>query len=149
MPPQLLSTPPRTSRISNRIRAIMLHIPWYSIEGQRRLARDCHVSHSTISRLVRHETAPSYTLAESVTRALEKRLGVPLSMREVFSTDGTYPTACVCDLTPNCTGCFPDEAFDEAGAMRQEYRDLKPGDWCRYVPSPSVIQEASTSSVNS
>jgi len=77
----------------------------------------------------------SYHLAETVAQALEKRIGVALSTREVFTTDGAYPTACVCELTPGCTGCFPSEAFDEDGNMRPEYRDLRPGDWCRYRPS--------------
>ncbi len=121
-------------RISNRIRPILLHIPRYSFESQARLARDCGVSCSTISRLVRGKTAPSYRLARAVTDALSKGLGVPLDMRDVFTTDGTYPTPCVCDLTTSCTGCFPGEAYDAEGNIRPEYRDLRPGDWCRYPP---------------
>src|SRR5690349_12807915 len=85
-------------RITNRVRALLIHIPWFTVEGQQRLAHDCRVSHSTISRLIRGETKPSFELAETVTKALQKRLGVPLSIRDVFSTDGTYEVACVCDL---------------------------------------------------
>ena len=130
-----LSDPyPKPTRISNRVRALLIHIPWYSIEGQRRLAKDCKVSPSTISRLIRGENAPSYQLAETVTRALEKRLGIPLSMRDVFTVDGTYKVPCVCDLTPQCKGCFPPEAYEEDGSMKYEYKDQRPGDWCRYNP---------------
>ncbi len=135
-------------RISNRVRPIMLHVPFYTITGVRRLARDCGVAHSTISRLIRGQSEPSYTVAEAVTRCLEKRLGVPLSMREVFTTDGTYPTACVCDLTPFCKGCFPPEAYDDDDVMRPEYRDLKPSDWCRYRPSEPLADDVSTSPLN-
>jgi transcriptional regulator with XRE-family HTH domain len=127
--------------IQNRIRALLPHIVWYSIEGQARLAADCSVSRSTISRLVRGKCSPSYRLARAVTDALSKRLGVPLDMREVFTTDGTYPTACVCDLTPGCTGCFPEEAYDAEGNLRPDYRDLRPGDWCRYLPSPEIVPQ--------
>src|SRR5579872_1809763 len=121
-------------RISNRVRALLIHIPWYSIEGQCRLARDCGVSCSTISRLVRGVTCPSYHLARTVTDELGKRLGVPLDMREVFSTDGTYPTPLVCDLTPHCRGCFPPDAFEEDGSLKSDFQGLRPGDWCRYRP---------------
>ena len=125
----------RRPQITNRLRAIMIHIPWYSICGQMRLANDCGASHSSIGRLVRGEISPSYELAESVRQAVERRLGVPLSIREIFSTDGTYPTSCACDLTSNCGGCFPPEAWDEeTDTMRPEYRDMRPGDWCRSRP---------------
>lgn len=126
--------------IQNRLKSILVHIPWYSIEGQCRLAKDCHVSCSTISRLVRNQTAPSYALARAITDAISARLGVPVDMRDIFSTDGTYPTPCVCDLSPQCHGCFPDEAFDNEGRLLPEYRDLKPGDWCRFPPTISATQ---------
>jgi len=122
----------RTIPITNRVRAFLVHTPWYSFEGQCRLARDCGVSCSTISRLVRGKSAPSYRLAQLVTNALSTKIGVRLDLREVFSTDGTYPTACVCDLTPGCQGCFPEEAYDPDGGLKPEYRHMNPGDWCRY-----------------
>ncbi len=88
------------------------------------------------SRLVRGETAPSYALAEVVTTTLSRKLSVELSMRDVFSTDGTYPTPCVCDLTTYCNGCFPPEAYHEDDTLKPAYRDLRPGDWCRFPPRP-------------
>lgn len=133
MPPDIsLPHPAHGVAITNRVRAFLIHIPWYTIEGQCRLARDCGVSCSTISRMVRNQAAPTYRLARAVTDALSKRLGVPLDMREIFSTDGTYPTSCVCDLTPACKGCFPPEAYDHQDNMRPAFQNLKPGDWCRY-----------------
>ena len=129
-----LTLPLRRTRIQNRIKAFLVHVPYYGEDGQRRLAIDCGASHSSISRLVRGEISPTFHLAETVTLALEKRMGVPLDIREVFTTDGTYPTPCVCDVTPDCHGCFPPEAYDADDNMKPEYRDLKPGDWCRYRP---------------
>ncbi len=131
---------PNGRRLTNRVKAIMIHCTRYWIDGQNRLAKDCNVSKSTINRLIRGETDPSYVLAVTVSAALEKSLGVPLSMREVFSTDGTYPTGCVCDLSPSCTGCFPPFAYNTDDTMKSEFKDLKPGDWCRspQMPIPEI-----------
>lgn len=129
--------------ICNRLRAVMLHVPWYTIQGQHRLAADCYVSSSTISRLVRNQTSPSYRLARAVTDALARRLGVPLDMRDIFSTDGSYPTACVCDLSPSCTGCFPPEALDDDGQFTPAFVGLKPGDWCTYPALQTPPAQAS------
>src|SRR5580700_1397350 len=94
--------------IMNRVRPFMVHCDHYCDDGQKRLARDCKVSPSTISRLIRGESQPSYQLAAAVTRAIAYRLGVPsIDMREIFTTDFTYPTSCVCDITPHCRGCQP------------------------------------------
>ena len=80
LPPRL----PEGRRLSNRVKAIMIHTVWYSTNGQARLCQDCQVSKSTINRLIRGETDPYYALAAKVTDALAKRLGVPLDVREVF-----------------------------------------------------------------
>lgn len=138
---------PNGVTITNRLKAFLVHVPFYSFEGQFRIAHDCGVSCSTISRLIRHQTNPSYRLARAITDVLARRLGVPLDMRDVFSTDGTYPTPCVCDLIPDCHGCFPDEAYDSEGNMQPEYRDLRPGDWCRFPPLITLPDEQSSSSV--
>lgn len=127
-----VSYPQVRPSISNRVRAFLIHTPWYSIEGQCRLAQDCGVSCSTVSRLVRNQSAPSYKLARAVTDSLSKRLGVPLDMREIFTTDGTYLTSCVCDLAPACKGCFPPEAYDQHDSLKAAYQGQKPGDWCTY-----------------
>lgn len=136
MSPDLPSAPPGPTKITNRVRAYLIHIPFYSIEGPARLAQDCGVYRSTIGRLARNEISPSYALARRVTDALSRRMGVELDIREVFSSDNTYPTAKVCDVTPNCNGCFPPEAYTADDVLKPEYRDQRPGDWCTYPSSP-------------
>ena len=86
------------------------------------------MSRSTISRLVNGRINPSYRLARGVTSALEKLIGYPLDMREVFSTDGTYLTPSGCALC-RCGGCLPDRAYDGEGDLRPEWRGQRPGDW--------------------
>ncbi len=118
--------PPRNH---NRIRAILLHTSRYAFEGQARLAADVGVSRSTICRLASGRSAPSYRLVQGVTLALEKALGKSLDAREIFSPDGTYPTASCCALCGCRNGCFPDEAFDAKGNLKPGWRDMQPGDW--------------------
>ena len=122
------------SQYSNRLFPIMQHIPYYAYYGKRHLALDCGVSPSTISRLVRGVSVPSFQLSERVVSVLQKRLGLPLTAREVFSPDGTYPTPCVCDLTGDCGGCHHPDALNADGTTKYEYRDHQKGDWCRYPP---------------
>ena len=114
--------------IQNRVRVLLVHIPKLSIRGQARLAAEIGVSRSTISRLVSGRINPSYRLARGITDALEKMLGKPLDMREVFSTDGTYLTASGCALC-RCRGCLPESAWSEDGTLKPEWKDAKPGDW--------------------
>jgi DNA-binding XRE family transcriptional regulator len=106
------------------------------VAGYSRLAADCGVASSTICRLARNQISPSYALALAVTEALSRRMGVWIDMRDVFAprSDFRFPTACVCDLSPSCMGCFPDEAYDADDNLRYAYKDLRPGDWCRYLP---------------
>lgn len=86
------------------------------------------MSRSTISRLVHGRINPSYRLARGVTDVLERMLGKPLDMREVFSTDGTYLTPSGCALC-RCHGCLPDMAWDEDGCLKPGWEDARPGDW--------------------
>ena len=127
-----------SSRIQNRLPMLLPHIPWYSIEGPARLAADVGVSRSTISRLMSGKCSPSYRLVAAVSEALSRRLDAsldealpsPLDPREIFTTDGTYPTPSACDLC-HCSGCLPDYAFRSSGERYPEYRHMQPGDWCR------------------
>ncbi len=114
--------------IQNRVKVLLVHIPKFSIQGQARLATEVGVSRSTISRLVHGRINPSYRLARGVTDVLERMLGKPLDMREVFSTDGTYLTPSGCALC-RCHGCLPDVAWDEDGCLKPGWEDARPGDW--------------------
>ena len=118
----------KTQPIQNRVKVLLVHIPKFSIQGQARLAAEVGVSRSTISRLVHGRINPSYRLARGVTDVLERRLGKPLDMREVFSTDGTYLTPSGCALC-RCHGCLPDGAWDEDGHLKPGWEDASPGEW--------------------
>ncbi len=126
--------------VQNRVKVFLVHIPKLSIQGQARLAAEVGVSRSTISRLVNGKINPSYRLARSVTSVLERMLGYPLDMRDVFSTDGTYLTPSGCGLC-KCGGCLPEEAYDAEGNLCPEWHGRNPGDW-------SMTPTAATSSVN-
>lgn len=112
----------------NRVKILMAHALKYGFQGQARLATDAGVSRSTISRLISGRINPSFRLAQAVTSALEMRLKRPLSVRELLSPDGTYPTASGCELA-GCRGCMPEEAYDVQGDLRPEFRAMRPGDW--------------------
>ncbi len=105
-----MSAPPhRPCPVSNRLATVLVHINWYLFAPVTRLARDASVSHSALSRVLSGQAAPSFTLACKVTAALERRLGAALpgghlDPCELFSLDGTYPTASVCELV-GCPGC--------------------------------------------
>lgn len=113
----------------NRIRAILVHTAWYSIEGQARLAADIGVSRSTVCRIMSGRSRPSFRLVRAITESLERALGRPLDPREVFSDDGAYPTNSCCKLCGCPKGCMPEEAFERHGRIKPEYRHMRPGDW--------------------
>lgn len=121
--------------IQNRLEVLMVHIPKLSIQGKSRLAAEVGVSRSTISRLVNGRINPSYRLARGVTTALERLLGFPLDMRDVFSTDGTYLTPSGCGLCRCVGGCLPDRAYDSEGNLRPEWQGQRPGDWSMTRPA--------------
>ena len=139
--PQVPQTDP-PAVVQNRLPAIMAHTFWYAFEPQARLAKDAGVSRSTVSRLITGKINPSFRLVQAITTALTQRLNdtmdvpmtAPLDPREVFSTDGCYPTPSVCQLA-GCPGCLPEEAYDRHGNRKPAYRDMNPGDWCR-SPEP-------------
>ena len=136
--------------IQNRVKVLLVHIPKLSIQGQARLAAEVGVSRSTISRLVHGRINPSYRLARGVTDVLERMLGKPLDMREVFSTDGTYLTPSGCALC-RCHGCLPDGAWDEDGHLKPGWEDARPGDWslARADAPEQVDQELSRDDLSS
>lgn len=115
---QFITTP----RVANRLRSILFHVPFYSIEGLARLAKDTGFSKSTISRLANQKSSPSYLLTAAIVEALSKRSGFPISAQEIFSSSGRYPTSSVCRVM-GCKGCLPPEAWDEAtDTLRPQWR---------------------------
>ena len=123
--------------VRNRVRVLLVHIPAFSIQGQARLAHDAGVARSTVSRLVNGQISPSYRLARAVTDALERKMGQPLDIRDVFTTDGTYPTPSGCALC-GCQGCLPEDAWGEDDALKPEWKDARPGDWSLARPPQAV-----------
>ena len=117
----------------NRLQAILLHVPHYTIGGGVRLAADCHVAKSTISRLLRGHSCPSYELAQKIVAAIALRSGTLLDPTEIFRirAEDFYPTCSVCELM-GCEGCFPPEAWSETtDTLRPRWRKEIPGDWSR------------------
>ena len=128
------STPPK---VVNRLKAVLLHIPFYSIESIARLAMDTGFSKATISRLASQKNSPSYLTTESIARAISRRSKIEIDPREIFSSDGTYPTRSACEVM-GCDGCFPPEAWDEdADTLKPEFRHQKPGEWSRLQADPT------------
>jgi transcriptional regulator with XRE-family HTH domain len=111
----------------NRVRAIMLHGSRYSCYPTSHLAADTGVAKSTISHLVHGRTNPLYSTALRVVKCLEADLGRPLDCREIFSENGKYPTASVCELL-GCPGCTPPWFFDDV-QIKSQYRFLQMGRW--------------------
>lgn len=118
----------RAPHLTNRLALILAHTYRYAFEGQARLAQDVGVSRSTISRLMRGKTRPTPSLVRKVTEVLALALNCQLSPRDLFSPDGTYPTASGCELC-NCPGCIPEYAFDRFGERKEAYLAMQPGDW--------------------
>lgn len=127
-----MNAPPAYSLPTNRLRAVLLHVPWYTIEGAARLATDVGVSRSTISRLLGGRQNPSFHLADSIATAVSKRARRTVEAREIFSRSGTYPTASACTLM-GCAGCLPPDAYDErSDRLKATWLGTLPGEWCRY-----------------
>ncbi len=122
------SRPARRTRVHNRIIAVMLHIPWYTFQGQARIAKDSGVSRSTINRLLSGRSVPSYPMVQKIAAALEKRLDRRIDPRELVSLDGTYPTRSVCQLV-GCGGCLPSHAYDSGDNLKEAFYGVRPGDW--------------------
>jgi transcriptional regulator with XRE-family HTH domain len=136
LPPQVRpheASPASTRLLHNRVAAVLMHVPWYSIVGPARLARDAGVDKSTISRLLAGRTAPSYRLVMALTSAIERRAGREIGASELFSTDGNFPTEGVCSLM-GCPGCLPGTVYDiQTDIVHPEFRTLRPGTWALLV----------------
>jgi len=118
----------KAPKLINRLKICMVHTYRYAFEGQARLAADVGVSRSTITRLIQGRTKPPASLLRKVTEALSIALDRPVSVRNLFSPDGTYPTRFGCWLC-GCNGCLPEYVFDRFGNRKPEYLFMEPGDW--------------------
>ena len=114
--------------LTNRLKIVMAHTYRYAFEGQARLAADVSVSRSTITRLIQGRTKPPASLLRKVTEAISIALDRPVTARNLFSPDGTYPTRSGCWLC-GCNGCLPEYAYDRFGKRKAEYALMEPGDW--------------------
>ncbi len=124
-------------RISNRLRAVLPHVPYYSFQGAARLAYDVGVARSTISRLLRLQHNPSYQTASGIAQAISMRFGKPVDLRELFTTDGTYPTPSACRLM-HCPNCLPSQAWCEhTDMLKPAWRYARPGQWATHSPKAS------------
>lgn len=112
----------------NRIAALMTHTSRYSFRGTSRLAKDAGLSKSTVCHIVHGNTAPLYRTVAPMIKCLEFQLARKLDVREVFSSDGTYPTRHVCKLA-GCRGCLPDKIHRADGTVKPQWVDLRPGMW--------------------
>lgn len=119
--------PPRNS-LQNRLHALMAHTTRYAFKGETRLAEDAGVSKSAVSRLANGLSSPSFIVISAITRALEKQLKRRLDPRDIVSFDGSYPTPSPCAVC-GCSGCLPDEAYDENDTLKAEFRTVQPGHW--------------------
>jgi len=124
----LMSTSPAAQPVSNRLAAIMVHTSRYSFQGPARLAADLGVPRSTVLRMLRGQTHPSFGLALAALNRLEEATGHSLDAREVFSLNGSYPTPSVCDLL-GCHGCLPDEVYDRDDSVKPEFQHVRSGLW--------------------
>ena len=117
-----------TSYVQNRIAGVLQHIPEYYFSPQKRLAKDAHLSCSTVSRIISGETVPSGMAMLAISAAIGHRLGKHIDPSELFSLDGTYPTPFLCSLV-DCAGCLPERICDAENRVRPEYRHIQPGKW--------------------
>jgi transcriptional regulator with XRE-family HTH domain len=128
LPANHSAAPPVPPRFRNRLPAVLEHIPIYSFEGQARLAKDAGIARSSMSRLIKGNTAPSYRLICAVTAAIERRLGRRIDPRDLVTDEATFPTPFVCSLM-ECPGCLPTSAYDEEDNLKAAFYDVDPGRW--------------------
>src|SRR5258708_27435406 len=125
----------------NRIKDVMIHIGWYSVKGQQRLATDAGMSPGTVSRMINGLSNPTFRAVWAITKSLEKRLGFRLDPCEILSMDGNFPTPSVCALC-GCAGCLPEQSRDDNDRMRPEYRTVKAGKWISSRPLRTIDEGA-------
>jgi DNA-binding XRE family transcriptional regulator len=118
----------KPTKIVNRLRAVLFHVPIYSFRGIARLADDCGVARSTMSRTIRGETSPTLTIMQVIVKTLSEKTGRSLDICEIFSTEDDFPTHSICHLM-GCNGCIPSFAWNAKNQVKPEWQDVEPGDW--------------------
>lgn len=123
-PPHIQAYGPAISRIGD----LMAHTNRYAFKGATRLARDAHVSASSVSRLMNGKTNPSFLVVARITCALEHQLKLKVDPRDLISESGKFQTKYLCELV-GCQGCLPENAHDEFGDIKPSFVGVKPGRW--------------------
>ena len=101
------SSPYRRSRVTNRLKLVLVRLPEYIFCGQVKLARATGFSPSTISRIVHNTLQPSIYTVMRIMAVLEQEFSRPLNYQEIFSIDGNYPTKNICTVL----GCLDDASL--------------------------------------
>ncbi len=112
----------------NRFADVMAHHDKFAFKGVTRLARAAGVSPASVSRLLNNKLNPSFLMVARLTDALEKQFGFRIDPRDLIAEEGRFLTQFVCDLA-GCSGCLPEIARDEFGAIKEAYKEVKPGRW--------------------
>lgn len=115
-----------------RLMEVMSHTSRYAFEGKARLARDTGLGRMTIIRLLSGRHEPSYYVVQAVVGALEAALGRSLDVRDVITYSGGFERS-ACDIC-GCSGCLPDGALREDGAIDRAYGEVPPGTWKEFLP---------------
>lgn len=114
--------------VVNRLGDVMAHTTRYAFCGVTRLSRDALVHPSSVSRLLRGKTHPSFVLVARLAAALEQQLGFRIDPRDLVAEWGNFVTESVCEMC-DCRGCLPDRATDEFGHRTAQFIDVEPGRW--------------------
>lgn len=120
------SAPPA---VYNRLRAVLLHVPFYTSDTLARLANDTGLSKPTIWRYANLKKNPPPTVAGIIARAISRRSQIDVRPRDIFSRTGHYQIASACQLM-GCKGCLPPQAWDGAtDTFKPEWQHRRPGGW--------------------
>ena len=129
LPPPGTRKAPDRGLLFNRLSFVLVHVPWYSIEGQARLATDTFLSQATVSRIICGINNASTGAQSAIADAISYRLKIPIVPCELFSPSGFYPTMSCCQLC-GCTGCLPPWAWDEdTDELLPAWEFVTPGVW--------------------
>lgn len=127
------SAPPA---VFNRLRAVLIHVPFYATDGLARLADDTGLSRPSIWRYANLQQNPGRAARAAIARSISEHTGLRIVGRDIFSKTGVYSIPSACELM-ECCGCLPAEAWDPATlVLKPEWQDRPPGEWshqdCHY-----------------